>query len=389
MQHSVLSNILLSSEIIELLNQPDVNINRDKLSTQKVVKFAITLPDVIKAKLETSLSIDLTHVTTIPMRWITGDTLSHIDKGEAQFNKTYLMYLTDSVGSLIVDGINYPIVAGEAHIFSEGLEHSTVNTGNNARLMIGPMSESGFGVGGGITYYGNEYDASQNIHSIGGDGSYAITSISTGTGVISSWTIFYSTPCPGITPTPVGGPYNVGDMLISGPQYYVYPYTTPISNTCFPANTPIMTDQGIISIEKINPLKHTIRNKHIIAITRTITQDEYLVCFEKNAIADNIPCEKTIISKNHLIFNKGKMIKAKDFIGKFENIYKIKYKNEILYNILLDKYDKMVVNNLICETLHPENIIAKLYKLLPSYKLEQQCQIIKTYNTIVSKKSSK
>ena len=93
MQHSVLSNILLSSEIIELLNQPDVNINREKLSTQKVVKFAITLPDVIKAKLETSLSIDLTHVTTIPMRWITGDTLSHIDKGEAQFNKTYLMYL--------------------------------------------------------------------------------------------------------------------------------------------------------------------------------------------------------------------------------------------------------------------------------------------------------
>jgi hypothetical protein len=384
MQNSVLSNVLSSSEIADILNQPDVITNREKLSTQNVVKFAITLPSLIKTKLQNSLSIDLSHVSTIPMRWITGDTLPHIDKGEAHFNTTYLIYLTDSAGSLIVDGINYSIVAGDAHIFSEGLEHSTINTGTNMRLIIGPMSESGFAVGGGITYFGNQADASTYANYINTDGSYTIKTING----ISSWTILTNSSG-GNAGSPNGGPYNVGSTLIPGPQYYVYPYTNPISNTCFPANTPITTDQGIIPIEKINPLKHTIRNKQIMAITQTITQDEYLVCFEKNAIANNIPCEKTIVSKNHLIFNKGDMIKAKDFIGKYENIYKIKNKNQILYNILLKKHDKMIVNNLICETLHPDNTIAKLYTVLPRFNLEQQCEMITKYNKIFSKKLSK
>jgi hypothetical protein len=379
MQNCVLSNILLSSEILEILNRPDVKINKEKLSTmQKVVKFAIALPSSIKTKLETSLSIDLSQVSTIPMRWITGDTLPHIDKGESQFNNTYLIYLTDSVGSLIVDGINYPIVAGDAHVFSEGLQHSTINTGDISRLLIGPMSEGGFPVGGGISYFGNENDALNYSNVIEVDGSYTIKTVNG----ISSWTISSSSN----SGSPNGGPYIVGSTLISGPQYYLYPYGAPISNTCFPANTPITTDQGIIPIEQINPRKHTIRNKKIVAITETITEDKYLVCFEKNALGNNIPSEKTIISKNHLIFNKGKMIMAKHFIGKYENIYKVKYENNILYNILLEKYDKMIVNNLICETLHPDNTVAKLYTLLPKYNLEQRCQMIKKYNKVFSKK---
>jgi len=313
MQNSVVSTILSSSEILELLNHSDVKNNKEKLSPmQKVVKFAIALPTAIKSKLETSLSIDLSQVSTIPMRWIQGDTLPHIDKGETQFNTTYLIYLTDSVGNLIVDGISYPIVAGDAHIFSEGLQHSTINTGVNNRLMSGPMSESGFGVGGGISYFSNQNDAQNYSNVIDSDGSYIVKAVNG----ISSWTIL-SNSAGGNSGSPNGGPYNVGSTLIAGPQYYLYPHGLPISNVCFPAKTPITTDQGIIPIEQINPLKHTIRNKQIVAITQTITEDKYLVCFEKNALGNNIPCEKTIISKNHLIMNKGKMIMAKDFIGKY------------------------------------------------------------------------
>jgi hypothetical protein len=374
-----MSNIISFSEITDILNNLDVKTNKEKLSTQNVVKFFITLPNLIKNKLETSLSIDLSKVSTIPLRWIKGDTLPHIDKGETSFNTTYLIYLTDSVGTLIVDGINYPIVAGDAHIFSEGLEHSTINTGNDSRLMIGPMSESGFGVGGGITYYANLASAQNTTEPIGSTGNYTVISVNG----ISSWSLLSTGNGNGASPN--GGPYNVGNELIPGPQYYLYPYTVPVSNTCFPANTPITTDQGIIPIEKINTL-NTIRNKKIIAITQTTTKDDYLVCFEKDSISNNIPCEKTIISKNHLIFNKGTMIKAKDFIGKYENIHKINYNNEILYNVLLEDYDKMIVNNLICETLHHDNSIAKLYTLLPNYTLEQQTQFIKEYNNIVRSK---
>jgi len=380
MKNSVLYNILSINEISEILTNLDVKTNKEKLSTQNVVKFSISLPDLIKTKLENSLSLDLSHLSTIPMRWINGDTAPHIDKGLSQFNSTYLIYLTDSIGSLIVDGITYPISAGDAHIFSEGLEHSTINTGDSERLLIGPMSETGFGVGGSpIIYYSNVTDASNSVNDISFS-NYTLIS----TSGFSSWIIQRNEF--GTSPSPNGGPYNAGDTLINTGTYYVYPYIAPISNICFPAKTPITTDQGIIPIEKINTLKHTIRNKQIMAITQTITKDKYLVCFEKNAIGKNIPSEKTIISKNHLLFNKGKMIMAKDFIGKYENVYKVKYKGEILYNVLLEDYDKMIVNNLICETLHPENMIAKLYTLLPNYNIEQQCQIIKKYNTIVSKK---
>ena len=153
MQNSVLNNILSLNEITDLLTNPIVETNKEQLSTQNVVKFSIAVSSDIKSKLENALSLDLSHISTIPMRWIKGDTLPHIDKGEKQFNTTQLIYLTDSIGRLIVDGITYPIVAGDAHIFSEGLEHSTINTGNSERLIIGPMSESGFRVGGAFRRY--------------------------------------------------------------------------------------------------------------------------------------------------------------------------------------------------------------------------------------------
>jgi len=110
-----------------------------------------------------------------------------------------------------------------------------------------------------------------------------------------------------------------------------------------------------------------------------------LVCFEKDSLGKNLPSEKTIITKNHLIYYKGSAIKAKVFINKFENVKEIKYNGEVLYNVLLKEHDKMMVNNLICETLHPDNMIGKLYKFISNLsKIEQQEMII-SYNDYVIK----
>lgn len=152
------------------------------------------------------------------------------------------------------------------------------------------------------------------------------------------------------------------------------PLTIPISNTCFPIGTPIRTNQGIIDIDKINPIIHTIRNKKIVCITETTCIDKYLVCFEKDSLGEGLPSEKTIISKNHIIFFKGNPVNAKYFIDKFENVTKIEYSGEKLYNILLEDYDKMIVNNLIVETLNPDNFIAKLYSNI--YSIEQRNELI-------------
>jgi hypothetical protein len=138
-----MQNIFSSSEIDEILNHPIVQENKANVSdAQKMVKFSFPLSDDMRVKLETRLSIQVE--STVPMRWIQGDTPAHIDRADEQFSKTHLIYLTNSIGTFIVDGRSHPIVAGEAHVFSEGLQHYTVGTGNIPRLIIGPMSETGF-----------------------------------------------------------------------------------------------------------------------------------------------------------------------------------------------------------------------------------------------------
>ena len=153
-----------------------------------------------------------------------------------------------------------------------------------------------------------------------------------------------------------------------------------ISNICFLVGTPITTNQGIVPIENINPKIHTIRNKPIQYITKTVTQDKYLVCFEKDALGKNIPSQKTIISKNHMIFYKGQMIQAKQFVCNFESVYKIPYNREVLYNVLMEDHNKMIVNNLICETLHPENGIARLYRHVEMLTPCEKYSFIEGYN---------
>ena len=154
-----------------------------------------------------------------------------------------------------------------------------------------------------------------------------------------------------------------------------------ISNICFPAKTPITCNQGIIHIDKIDPAIHTIRNMKIVAITKSVTPDSYLVQFEKDALGKNMPCERTTMSKNHCIMYNGKMIPAKIFTKTHcQNVKKVPYSGEVLYNVLLEQYDKMVVNNLICETVHPNNFIAQLYKILPTLTPSQQIDAIKEFN---------
>jgi hypothetical protein len=140
-----------------------------------------------------------------------------------------------------------------------------------------------------------------------------------------------------------------------------YGSNPPISNICFPYGTPIKTDQGIIPINEINTSFHTINHKNIKHITKTVTLDNYLISFKKSSISYNCPCAYTVMSKDHKILYKGQLVEAYRFLDHSEDVKKIKYNGEVLYNVLLDEHNVMNVNNIICETLHPNNVIAKLY----------------------------
>lgn len=166
-----------------------------------------------------------------------------------------------------------------------------------------------------------------------------------------------------------------------------YGATVSVANICFPANTPINTDQGIVSIKKIDPVFHTINKNRIVAITQTITLAKYLICFKRDSLGKNYPAEDTIMSKEHKVYYMGRMIEAKHFVGRVKNVYKIPYNGEILYNVLMERYNKLKVNNLICETLHPENVVAQL--CLGNFNESDKGDIVKTLNNCVYKNSPK
>ena len=134
------------------------------------------------------------------------------------------------------------------------------------------------------------------------------------------------------------------------------------SASCFPAGTLIQTDQGETAIEQLVPGEHTLRGKSIIAITQTRPLQKHIVCFEKDSIGKNVPSQQTLCSKEHKVLYRGEMIKARDLADMCKNVKKVSYNGETLYNVLLEKHGKMLVNNMICETLHPENIAAKFAK---------------------------
>jgi len=64
-------------------------------------------------------------------------------------------------------------------------------------------------------------------------------------------------------------------------------------------------------------------------------------------------------------------------------VQKVDYNQEILYNVLMEKYEKINVNNIMCETLHPNNIIAKLYN--SNYEEKYKNKIIYIMNESINK----
>jgi len=188
-----------------------------------------------------------------------------------------------------------------------------------------------------------------------------------------------------LTEIPITGIIAVMDMVEELP-----PEPIPITNICFPAGTPVKTDQGIIEIQNIKPDHHTIGLKPIKAITQTLSEDPDLICFEKDALYADVPSEKTVMTLNHGVLFKGKWYRAQDMIGVVgENctsnkIYRIPYKKgTILYNVLLETHSHMLINNLIVETLNPLNEMVPLYNyfntMKPSLLLQKIC--INTFNT--------
>jgi len=157
---------------------------------------------------------------------------------------------------------------------------------------------------------------------------------------------------------------------------------TPSSNICFIGSTLMQTDQGQEQISKLIPGFHTIDGKRIKFITETITKDTHLYKIKRNALGKNIPSREMTVTGNHLVEFDFVLIPVRVLSTELGKIEEIKYRGEKLYNILMDNHEIIKVNNLNVETLHPNNLIARLYNndKFQNMEHEEKKQFIKKFN---------
>jgi hypothetical protein len=137
----------------------------------------------------------------------------------------------------------------------------------------------------------------------------------------------------------------------------------PVDFICFPAGTPIQTDTGPVAVEKLRVGIHTIERQRVRGVSKSVSPELHLMCFEPHSLGHNVPSQRTIMSLNHKVRYKGAMMEAVKFAnGQFKGVFRVKNTNDVLYNVILDTHSSMVVNNMVVETLNPIHVMATLFK---------------------------
>jgi len=240
---SIVLNALTAEEILYLQEHPKVLDAKACLVNRNTVYFSVPVNQEISNTLQNRFGVTVAVGAQIPMRWIKGDTAPHVDVGAQAFESTFLLYLNDSPGELVVDTESYPIQANTAFQFNEGVRHETRATGDVPRLLLGPMNELAQTVGSPVRYFESEADAVQDINTLyyGGNftvgypeaeyTSWRIASNSTGT---SSQLLVYTN----------------GMLLVDDGTYYLYP-----AAPCFLEGTTVLCEvDGIetyVPVEKL------------------------------------------------------------------------------------------------------------------------------------------
>ena len=148
----------------------------------------------------------------------------------------------------------------------------------------------------------------------------------------------------------------------------------------------MLTDHGYIPIECIDYNTHEIFGKKIIAVTKTVTPETHLACVSKDALSPGVPDKDTLMTLNHKIKFNGVLTEVYQFVNLLPGISLVKYNQEPLFNVLLENHDVMIVNNMIVETLDPENLLAKMFIKMKELSLADRETLINMYNDYIKEK---
>uniref|UniRef100_A0A6C0B485 Hedgehog/Intein (Hint) domain-containing protein n=1 Tax=viral metagenome TaxID=1070528 RepID=A0A6C0B485_9ZZZZ len=149
-----------------------------------------------------------------------------------------------------------------------------------------------------------------------------------------------------------------------------------VAGICFLGDTKVETDQGKIRFDMLSTY-NTINGLKIKQVVKVINSDDNLIFINKHAFGKKVPSKNTYIGRNHGVYLDDSFIQEKDLEPHVhELIYHIAGKNlvrarnlikmggvtevkrgkkDTLYNVLLETHSTMIVNNIPCETLNPND----------------------------------
>jgi hypothetical protein len=107
-----------------------------------------------------------------------------------------------------------------------------------------------------------------------------------------------------------------------------------------------------------------------------------MICIEKGAFGNNCPSARTEISPDHKVQYNGQLVKAKDLVDVCEGVHTIPFIREQLYNVLMEQHDTMIINNMVCETLHPDNILVQIASS-PKYSNATKLELFNEYERLL------
>jgi hypothetical protein len=201
--------------------------------------FSAPIPDTMKMVLKDATGLDLSSMDRVPMRWLRGDMRPHVDRGAGEFDNTYLAYLSPVSGEFIVGDEVRALEQGLTVKFAEGLSHETRGTGDEPRLLLGPMGEAGQPVGiTFITYFPTQADALAFNNALGyNSNDFVVGDVTSGTnGGFTSWRIASTS----------SGPANqavvyTNGQTLAGTAFVDYYYLYPAA-PCFLEGTTVLCE---------------------------------------------------------------------------------------------------------------------------------------------------
>jgi hypothetical protein len=254
----VRQNLFTEDDLNYLVQRPEVSLSLESLDLglgqpTKSAYFSVPITDSIRATLHSNLGLTVPEGVEVPMRWIYGDLPPHVDRGTTDFSTTYLVYLTESVGTLVVGEESFAIEPNTAFSFPEGITHYTTGTGSEPRLLLGPMNEFILPVGYAfaISYYPSYADAIANENIITSSGSFVLDNVDG----ITQWRVAEANGPDGLVT--IDGVFSNGtDLQALYPGlywFYVYPAVP-----CFREGTKVLASvnggaETYVPIETLRP----------------------------------------------------------------------------------------------------------------------------------------